>query len=67
MYYFGSNGPFSTLKNSFRSITFEKISVFDSYFIHKHILIKYRSSSISGKIHQFFLESYGPLSVLKNS
>ena len=31
--------PFSTLKNGFRSITFEQISVLDSYFIHKHIII----------------------------
>ena len=30
----------------FHSITFEKISVLDSYFIHKHIIIKYRSSLI---------------------
>ena len=46
MYYFGSCGPFSTLKNGVRSITSEKMSVLDSYFIHKHIIIKYRSSSI---------------------
>ena len=46
IYYFGSYGPFLTLKNGFRFITFEKISVLDSYFIHKHIIIKYRSSSI---------------------
>ena len=44
--YFGSYGPFSTLKNGFRSITFEKISELDSYFIHKHVIIKYRSSLI---------------------
>ena len=43
--YFWSYGPFSTLKNGFRSITFEKICELDSYFIHKHI-IKYRSSLI---------------------
>ena len=29
---------FSTLKNGFRSITFEKISELDLYFIHKHIM-----------------------------
>ena len=39
-------GPFSTLKIGFRSITFEKISELDSYFIHKHIIIKYTSSLI---------------------
>ena len=37
---------FSTLKNGFHSITFEKIGVLDSYFINKHIIIKYRSSLI---------------------
>ena len=44
--YFGSYGPFSRLKNGFRFITFEKISILDSYFIHEHIIIKYRSSLI---------------------
>ena len=43
---FWSYGPFSTLRNGFRSITFEKISELDSYFIHKHIIINYRSSLI---------------------
>ena len=52
--YFGRYGPFSTLKNGFRSITFENISVLDSYFIHEHIIIKYRSSLIKGKSHQLF-------------
>ena len=56
IYYFGSYGPFSTLKNGFRSITFEKISILDSYFIHKRIIVKYRLSSIMGKIYQLFLE-----------
>ena len=44
--YFWSYGPLSPLKNGFRSITFERISELDSYFIHKHIIIKYRSSLI---------------------
>ena len=44
--YFWSYGPFSPLKNGFRSITFEKISELASYFIHKHIIIKCRSSLI---------------------
>ena len=43
---FGSYGPFSTLKNGLHSITFEKISELDSYFIHEYIIIKYWSSSI---------------------
>ena len=46
IYYFWSYGPFSTLKKGFRSITFEKIIELDSYFIHKHIVTKYRSSLI---------------------
>ena len=44
------------LKNGFRLISFEKISVLDSNFIHRYIIIKYRSSTIQGKIHQLFLE-----------
>ena len=35
-------------KNGFRSISFEKISVLDTNFIHRYIIIKCRSSSISG-------------------
>ena len=31
--------------NGFRSISFEKISVLDSNFIHRYIIIKCRSSS----------------------
>ena len=34
------------LKNGFCSVTFEKISELNSYFIHKHIIIKYRSGLI---------------------
>ena len=33
-------------QNGFRSISFEKISVLDSNFIHRYIIIKCRSSSI---------------------
>ena len=40
---YGSYGPFSTLKNAFRSISFEKISVLESFFIHRYMIIKYRS------------------------
>ena len=43
---FGVMALFQLLKNGFRSITSEKISELDSYFIHKHIIIKYRSSLI---------------------
>ena len=38
-------------KNGFRAISFEYIGVLDSYFIHRYISIKYRSSSITDKIH----------------
>ena len=31
-------------KNGFRAISFENIGVLDSYFIHRYIIIKYRSS-----------------------
>ena len=53
--YYGSYGPFSTLKNGFCSIPFEKISVLNLYFKHRYIIIKYRSRSIKGKIHQLLL------------
>ena len=39
-------------KNGFPAITFEYIGVLDSYFIHMYIIIKYRSSLITEKIHQ---------------
>ena len=39
------------MKNSFWAISFEYSDVLDSYFIHRYIIIKYRSSSIIGKIH----------------
>ena len=34
----------SCMKNSYHSISFEKTSILDSYFIHRYIIIKYRSS-----------------------
>ena len=43
--------PYVSTKNGFQAISFEYIGVLDSYFIHKHISIKYRSSSIKDKIH----------------
>ena len=43
---FGVMALFQLKKNGFHSITFEKISELDSYFIHIHIIIKYRSSLI---------------------
>ena len=44
------------IKNGFRAISFENSYVLDSYFIHMYIIIKYRSSSITGKIHQLSSE-----------
>ena len=43
-------------KNVFRAISFENIGVLDSYFIHRYIIIKYRSSLIMDKIHQLLSE-----------
>ena len=51
------------MKNGFRSISFEYSDVFDSYFIHRHIIIKYRSSTITGKIHQLLSELWPLISV----
>ena len=33
-------------KNGFHSISFEKVSVLDSYFIQRYIIIEYRSNLI---------------------
>ena len=43
-------------KNGFRAISFENMGVLDSYFIHRYIIIKYRSSPIMDKIHQLISE-----------
>ena len=52
-------------KNGFRAISFEHIGEINSYFIHRYIIIKYRSSSIMGKIHQLSLELWPLISVRK--
>ena len=39
-------------KNGFRAISFEYIGEMDSYFIHRYIIIEYRSSLITDKINQ---------------
>ena len=44
------------MKNGFRAISFEYVGVLDSYFIHRYVIIKYRSSSIMNKIHLLLLE-----------
>ena len=57
----------SCTKNSFCSTSFEKIVRFNSYFIHRCIIIRYRSNLIAGKIHMVLGElwsickSYDPL------
>ena len=40
----------------YRAISYEYSNVYDSYFIHRYIIIKNRSSSITGKIHQLLSE-----------
>ena len=51
--------------NGFRAISFEYSYVLDSYFIHRYIIIKYRSSSITGKIHKLSSELWPLISVRK--
>ena len=51
------------MKNGFRVISFEYIDLLDSYFIHRYIIIKYRSSSIMGKIYQLLSELWPLISV----
>ena len=47
---------FQLQKNGFLSVSLEKISILDSYVIHRYIIIKYRSSSIWAKVHQLLWE-----------
>ena len=53
--YIRTSRPVST-KNGFRAISFEDIGVLDSDFIHRYIIIKYRSSLITDKIHRLLSE-----------
>ena len=50
-------------KNGFRAISFEFIGVLDSYFIHRYIIIKYRSSSIKTRTRLELLGNSMPQSV----
>ena len=43
-------------KNGFWAISFEYIGEMDSYFIHRYIIIEYRSSLITDKINQLVSE-----------
>ena len=53
------------LYNGFRVISFEYVRLLDSYFIHRYIIIKYRSSSIKEKIHRLLSELWTLISVWK--
>ena len=53
------------IKNGFRAMSFEYSDVLDSYFIHRYIIIKYRSSTITGKIYQLLSELWPLISVRK--
>ena len=44
------------MKNGFQAISFEYIGVLDSYFIYRYMIIKYRSSLITDKIHRLLSE-----------
>ena len=52
-------------KNSFRVISVDIIGALDSYFIHRYIIIKYRSNSIKDKIHRSLSELWPLNSVRK--
>ena len=45
-----------SMKNGFQAISFEYVGVLDSYFIHRYVTLKYRSSWITDKIHRLLLE-----------
>ena len=62
--YIRTSHPVCT-KNGFRAISFEYIGVLDSYFIRRYIIIKYRSSSITDKIHRLLSELWPLISVRK--
>ena len=53
------------MKNGFRVISFEYIGIVDSYFIHRYIMIKYKSSLIKDKIRRLLSELCPLISVRK--
>ena len=55
------------MKSGFRAIPFEYIGVLDPYFIHRYIIIKYRSSSIMDKIYSLLSELWTLMSIKKVS
>ena len=52
------------LKKGFRSLYFENIIQLDSYFIHSYIILKYKSSSILGKINYLFCKLWPFLNLI---
>ena len=52
-------------KNGFRAISSEYNGESDSYFTHRYIIIKYRSSLITDKIHQLLSELWPLISIRK--
>ena len=57
--------PSVCTKNGFRSVSFEMISVLDSYFIHRYIFINIGQVGFRVKSTNYY-GSYGPFSTLKN-
>ena len=53
------------MKNGFRVMSFEYIGEMDSYFIHRYIIIEYRSSLITYKINQLLSELWPLISLRK--
>ena len=53
------------MKNGFRAISFEYTGVLDSYFIHRYIIVKYRSRLIMDKIHRSLSELWPLIAVRK--
>ena len=53
------------MNNGFQAISFEYIGILDSYFIHRYIIIKYRSSLIKDKSSGYCLELCPLISVRK--
>ena len=55
------------MKNGFWAMSFENVGVLDSYFIHRYVIIKYRSSSIMDKIHLLLVELWPFVNVNDNA
>ena len=62
---FSESYPLISYKNGFRVISFEYIGILDSYFIHRYIIIKYRSILIKDIIHLLFSELWPLISARK--